>query len=202
MSPSHVLEPTYIAIKRRLMEARWPAGMRLEAARLADDLGVSVTPVRDSLNRLAGERLVDLRTGDGYRVPRLAGHEFGELIACHQHLVLLAIRGQPSAVSPLDDEVSACPAARALRIFTYLGDVSGNGELAAVVRSLNERVQPARAVEVHFLTGLGAEISEIAALAMAGRASQARLCARIIDYHARRIDQGRLYLRHLDHRLP
>src|SRR3546814_3490454 len=47
MSPAHVLEPTYQAIRKRLMEAAWPAGFRLDTARLAGELGVSTSPVRD-----------------------------------------------------------------------------------------------------------------------------------------------------------
>src|SRR3546814_3588922 len=67
MSPAHVLEPTYQAIRKRLMEAAWPAGFRLDTARLAGELGVSTSPVRDSLNHLAGERMVDFEMGAGDR---------------------------------------------------------------------------------------------------------------------------------------
>lgn len=68
MSPAHVLEPTYDTLRRRLLMGAWPAGQRLEAARLAADLGVSITPVRDSLNRLTGERLIVSQPGDGFHV--------------------------------------------------------------------------------------------------------------------------------------
>src|SRR3989344_3702170 len=68
MSPAHVFEPTYEAIKRRLMTGEWATGARIEAARLADDLGVSMTPVRDSLYRLNGERMVDFTPGEGFHV--------------------------------------------------------------------------------------------------------------------------------------
>src|SRR3546814_17067104 len=64
MSPAHVFEPTYEAIKRRLMTGEWASGTRIEAARMADELGVSVTPVRDSLYRLNGERMVDFTHGE------------------------------------------------------------------------------------------------------------------------------------------
>jgi len=72
MSPAHVFEPTYQGLKERLKTGLWPMGMRLETAKLADELGVSVTPVRDSLNRLVGERLVELWPGEGYRVARIS----------------------------------------------------------------------------------------------------------------------------------
>ena len=71
MSPSHILEPTYQALRERLMGGEWPAGFRLDTARLAADLGVSKSPVRDSLNRLTGERMVDFEPGYGFHVPRL-----------------------------------------------------------------------------------------------------------------------------------
>ena len=65
MSPAHVLVPTCKKLKRMLMEGVWPPGEKLEALRLADELGVSMTPVRDCLNRLVGERLVDMKPGEG-----------------------------------------------------------------------------------------------------------------------------------------
>src|SRR3546814_2577536 len=75
MSPAYVLEPTYDTLRRRLFAGVWPSGQRLEAARLATELGVSMTPVRDSLNRLAGERLVHSSPGEGFQVPLLSETE-------------------------------------------------------------------------------------------------------------------------------
>ena len=80
MSPAHVFEPTYEAIKRRLMSGEWASGTRIEAARLADDFGVSMTPVRDSLYRLNGERMVDFTPGEGFHVHRMTETEFRALL--------------------------------------------------------------------------------------------------------------------------
>src|SRR3546814_20884160 len=91
MSPAHVFEPTYEAIKRRLMTGEWASGTRIEAARLADDLGVSVTPVRDSLYRLNGERLADFTPGGGFHDHRLTETAFRALIALHVILLLDAL---------------------------------------------------------------------------------------------------------------
>src|SRR3546814_14018660 len=63
----------------------------IEAARLADDLGVSVTPVRDSLYRLNGERMVDFAPGEGFHVHRLTETEFRDLLELHLILLLAAI---------------------------------------------------------------------------------------------------------------
>jgi len=91
MSPAHVLEPTYDALRRRLLMGAWPAGQRLEAARLAVDLGVSITPVRDSLNRLTGERLIVSHPGDGFHVPSLNEAALRGLLDWHHAIVMLAL---------------------------------------------------------------------------------------------------------------
>lgn len=48
----------YRAIKARVVAHEFPAGQRILLQPLADELGVSTTPVRESLNRLAAEDLV------------------------------------------------------------------------------------------------------------------------------------------------
>src|SRR3546814_18715981 len=92
MSPAHVFEPTYEAIKRQLMSGEWASGTRIEAARLAEDLGVSVTPVRDSLYRLNGARMDDFAPGEGFHVHRLTEPEFRNLPALNHILILEAER--------------------------------------------------------------------------------------------------------------
>ena len=91
MSPAHVLEPTCTKLKQMLVEGVWPPGEKLEALRLADELGVSMTPVRDCLNRLVGERLVDMKPGEGYRVPRISEKALRDMLAVNAALLELAL---------------------------------------------------------------------------------------------------------------
>ncbi len=51
------------------MSGTWPNGSKPETLRPADCFGVSMAPVRDSLNQLVGERFVDLTPGEWFRVP-------------------------------------------------------------------------------------------------------------------------------------
>ncbi|MFN3487458.1 MAG: GntR family transcriptional regulator, partial [Planctomycetota bacterium] len=59
------------AVRDRLQSGALPPGARATAVDLADDLGLSTTPVREALSRLAGEGLLEDRRGQGYfvRVP-------------------------------------------------------------------------------------------------------------------------------------
>src|SRR3546814_19229888 len=73
------------------MTGAWSAGVRIEAARLADEIGVSITPVRDALNRLAGERMVDFIAGEGFRVPLYSEAELRDLFGLNRLLLLAAV---------------------------------------------------------------------------------------------------------------
>ena len=53
-------------------EGRFGAGMPLVVTTLARELGLSPTPVREALARLAGEGVIDHWPGRGYFAPGLA----------------------------------------------------------------------------------------------------------------------------------
>jgi DNA-binding GntR family transcriptional regulator len=64
----------YRELRRRLLLGEYPVAARLTEVRLAADLGVSRTPVREALWRLASEALVERRAEGGFfpRIPDLA----------------------------------------------------------------------------------------------------------------------------------
>lgn len=150
MSRSHVLEPTYNAIKLRLVVGQWPPGVRLEAVRLAADLGVSITPVRDSLNHLTGERLVELMPGEGFRVPTLNEAALRDLLNLNQLLLIGAIDQSDAPVMGSAD-VKPDLASATASLFLAMATVSGNAEIVAMVRALNDRLHPFRQSDDRFL---------------------------------------------------
>jgi DNA-binding GntR family transcriptional regulator len=58
----------YTAIRERISDGSLPRGARVHQEDLAEALGVSRTPVREALRRLAAEGLVEMRTNRGARV--------------------------------------------------------------------------------------------------------------------------------------
>jgi DNA-binding GntR family transcriptional regulator len=193
MSPAHVLEPTYQAIKRRLMRGEWAGGTRLESARIAEELGVSLTPVRDSLSRLAGEKMVDFAPGEGFHVHRLTATELRDMLELNLILLLAAIatgRSRQGDALPAPDEGTH----RIAALFHDVGRRSGNAELAAAVAALNDRLHVARRFDVVVLGETGPEIKDIeAALDSASGPGAARNL--ILRYHERRAQEADSFAR-------
>jgi DNA-binding GntR family transcriptional regulator len=63
-----VVDQVYAAIRERITNGTLARGARVHQEDLADELGVSRTPVREALRRLAAEGLVEMRTNRGARV--------------------------------------------------------------------------------------------------------------------------------------
>lgn len=186
MSPSHVLEPTYQRLKRELMFGRWPQDTRLEAMRIADDYGVSATPVRDCLNRLTGEGLVTMRPGEGYRVPRLTEKGVRDLLELHKLLVAHTLpRGCGPTIGDRDPKIGSGYAEAVSALFIGIAEGSGNSALVFVIRAIGERMYPIRRLEPALLGGTDQELERLRHSAEERRAD---LGERIAAYHDRRAD--------------
>lgn len=193
MSPAHVFEPTYEAIKRRLMNGEWAGGMRIEAAKLAETLGVSMTPVRDSLNRLAGERLVDFTPGEGFHVHAITENEFRDLLELHLILLLAALATGPTGSAP---PVPAGPAYsdRASALFRAIASRSSNTEIVASIMSIGDRLHLTRSFDEAVLFDIAGELSGLEA-AVVGVAPQAEMRGLLLGYHERRAHEAANYAR-------
>lgn len=174
-------ERVYAAIKEQLRLGRLRPGDRLEPAILSDQLNASVTPVRDALHRLTGERLVEAPRHEGFRVPLLTESALRQLYAWHLDLVLLASAkrrlGTIIEISPKqpDDRLEAMLA----RLAEWAGP-----ELATVLANLGERLEPYRRFEIEFLDGVEVETEDI--IHALGADDRRRLRNALLRYHRRR----------------
>lgn len=173
MSPAHVLEPTYRRLKQELLEGTWPGGTKLEAMRLADDFGVSMTPVRDSLNQLVGEGLVGLTPGEGFRVPVLTEQDLRDILAVNMSLLETAVSATWSDASAVEDPVcSDTYPDRLTTAFMTLARGSRNGFLTYLVGRISDRLHPVRKLEPQVLPEALAILDRIEQSARASRREQ------------------------------
>ncbi len=72
----------YAELRQRLMTGRMSPGFELSTRTIAAELGVSQTPVRDALSRLAAEGAVSIRSKRRVRVPAMTQERFDDLLGC------------------------------------------------------------------------------------------------------------------------
>lgn len=183
MSPVQAMERSYTALKQMLREGQVAPGARLEANRIADELGVSMTPVRDVLHRLVGERLVAASIGEGFHVPRFSEAGLRDLYEWHSTLVLLAIRTarqtpEPIAKSP--DATDRSLADRTARLFEALAATASNREIRAAITNAGDRLHPFRLLEAAVLEPMLGELDVLSIF-------DAGLPQAVRRYHLRRM---------------
>ena len=188
MSQPGTFERVYAAIKQRLRDGFYKPGDRLEPAALSEELNASVTPVRDALHRLTGERLVEAPRHEGFRVPMLTEAMLRHLYAWHLDLLLLAIVNRRQSAEPDDDELAAAAGAdlptRQRRIFLALVHMSRNPEHVLALESLIERLEPAQRMESFLLDAVEEETRDILEALQSG--DRRALRRTLVRYHRRR----------------
>lgn len=108
----------YESLRDAVVEGRYEPGEKLIQEQVADQLGVSRTPVRDALNRLAHEGLVRAVHGSGYLVSDLTDQDITEVFQVRERLETLALgmscgkldRLQVARIRTLIEEMAAADA--------------------------------------------------------------------------------------------
>lgn len=95
-------EQVYHSIRGSLMEGRYAPGERLTIAGLAEQLGVSITPVREAIFRLVSERALEFQAATSVHVRRLSPDELREIQIIRSHLEGEAAAQAACHVSPAE----------------------------------------------------------------------------------------------------
>ena len=190
MTPPGTFDRVYAAIRQRLREGHYRPGDRLEPALLSDDLNASVTPVRDALHRLTGERLVEAPRHEGFRAPMMTETVLRHLYAWHRDLLLLAVlKHQMSALADEivvnDGKIDAPVHEHQNALFLALTRAAGNPEHVATLEALDNRLEPVQRLERLFLDETEAETTEIVQALQAH--DRKALRGSLVRYHRRRL---------------
>ena len=162
-------------------------GEKLDVNALADMVSASITPIRDALQRLAGEGLI-LSRSDGFAMPLITEPGLRQLYSWHGELSELSIRqtglAEPDVAGSQDDGADIVSATQAF--FIKHAALSGNREHRVAMTSAGERLHAVRVHEALYLTGLEAELS---ALELVCSQSSPRAVRRgLRAYHKRRFE--------------
>lgn len=177
----------YKEIKERLLSGRFRLRQRLDAQAIAADLGVSTTPVREALLRLAHERLVAFRPSHGFTVLLWSEAGLRDLYRWRGQLALLALEthapvAQPTA-APGDDYAAQT---RAL-LNRLLGGPSS--ELALAAANADDRLHVARLAELEMWPDV---LNDLGPLRQAlDEGEVAHINAALASYSAKRVNAAK-----------
>lgn len=189
MNSGQTAERVYRGLRALVVDGEFVPGERLDPAKLADRLYSSVTPVRDALHLLVGERLVETGTGEGFHLPQLSAPALEDLYDFTGEVLAAALRARRAASSADDSRVPAANTnadypARVASIFDEIASRSSNREHGAVIASLNARLAAVRAYEPQFFPDAAIEVDDMCEALIARDLDGLR--KRIGTFHRRR----------------
>jgi DNA-binding GntR family transcriptional regulator len=193
MSPEPVTaERIYHNLKQDIITGRHRPGTLLNLQRLADEFGISVSPVRDAIHRMVGERLIGAHPGGGFELPILTPETLRDLYSWNDQLLRYALRTSLPDVNPEGFEIAAinvqtpdAMARLAAALFCRTAKASRNVELIEAVSNTSDRLYLARMKEPGLISSTGEELGNLATLARNGPVAAVR--AAIREYHRRRL---------------
>lgn len=180
----------YDDLKRLLLSGTIAPGERLDPARLAGDIVSGVTPLREALLRLAGERLVEIRPNTGFHLPVMTETILIDLYRLNFELLRLghAVAGSRDAALPVPLP-GASYADSAAGLFLAIADSSQRPELFAQLVMINDRLASARAAESLLFDDVMQELKSINDTKHEGKNAFTRA---IRAYHGKRIANARM----------
>ncbi|MBB3344599.1 GntR family transcriptional regulator [Luteimonas sp. RC10] len=176
-------------IRHAIVRGRFVPGQRLEPATLADELTTSLTPIRNALYRLSGERLVDAHSRDGFYVPLPTEAALRELYDCMEERLLTCLaRGALPGDRPYKRPTPHDGAAEATwRLFDTIALKTRVVETRYITQQANDRLAPIRVAKRSLFPDAHAELDEL--ITAWEHADIPRLERKLRAYHARRIDR-------------
>jgi DNA-binding GntR family transcriptional regulator len=114
-------------LRERILGGEYAPGERLGEVELAEKFGLSRTPVREALRRLAAEGLVDITTNKGARVVEYPPQDLEYIFMIRAHVEGLAARAAAQTASTADID-------RLEHVATVLKDHAEAGNLDEVYR--------------------------------------------------------------------
>ncbi|MCV2865528.1 GntR family transcriptional regulator [Albidovulum sediminicola] len=158
------VEALYAALKERAVTFRIRPGERINEGALAQELEASRTPLREALNRLVAERLVDFHPGQGFFCRTLDATTIHDLYELREALEVLSIRlacrrAGDAELRALAEGLAAQETGLARRtvgevtaadeaFHLAIAEAGGNAELARQIAAVNDRIRFIRWVDM------------------------------------------------------
>ncbi len=196
------VDVAYDAIRKGISRGRFASGMHLSTEDLAQEFGISRTPVREALRRLAAEGLVDIFANRGAYVSSWSQQDAEEVFALR--VLLESHAAEQSALrlteleikrlNQLADEMEALPTGEgghSLDVLTHLNgefhrliiSAAANRRLSTTIASVVERSLVTRTFESYSSADLQRSMAHHRELISAFRARDGAWAAAVMKSH-------------------
>jgi DNA-binding GntR family transcriptional regulator len=161
-------EKVYWVIKNRILSFELKPGEKIQESEIAQELGVSRTPVREALNKLEQEGLIKIFSNKGYFVSDVTSKEIEELYEIREVLEILAIRSSARHSRQEDwahleqillkndkDRNSEKPTGQLFkdshRFHEEIARISGNRSLQQILNAISEKINRLQWMDIFFI---------------------------------------------------
>ena len=189
----------YERIKNWLLAQTLVPGQLLQIGVLADELGVSTTPVREALTRLAAERMIMSVPKRGFFARTPSEDDILGLYCVNQTILDAAVARWPEtaperppaapaaahAEIPVQERSAEQLARQTGELFMLIATRSGVGEFAEIVHNMNDRLHHARVLECEIVPDVFVAVARIAELVATQERTELRLALKA--YHEERL---------------
>jgi len=114
-------------LARRFITGQLPPGGTLSTRELAEELGVSQTPVREALSRLAADGAVQIRSKRRIIIPAMTAERFSDLLRCRELL-------EPEAATNALPHIGARGLKRLEQVDAAIGAALDSGDVNAYMQ--------------------------------------------------------------------
>jgi DNA-binding transcriptional regulator YhcF (GntR family) len=177
-------------LRERIRVGALPPGSRITAKDVADDLGLSPTPVREAMARMAGEGILEERRGDGFFVRTLTVADVEGLYRLSLAMLREALapvrRPRPDLVTVLMEQSRADPVRAVERLFLAWVAEAQSAVVVEKFQLLICQLGPVRRVEPLLLGDLASEAMDLVTLAIGN--GMERMAA-VEQFHERRLSE-------------
>lgn len=195
-SPSRLSEQLLEAIEERIVTGDYPPGARLDEVDLAEAFGVSRTPIREALIRLAAIRIIEKMPRKGWAVAPVSPRRLVEMFEFMAELEALcasfaARRATPFQLQKLLAAHEACRGVKDPDEYYRLNEVfhqalfhaSGNEFLVEQTLEMQRRARPYRRLQLRAPTRIADSFAEHEAIVAAIQNREADLAAQTLRQH-------------------
>jgi DNA-binding GntR family transcriptional regulator len=194
----------YRAIKARLVAFEFPQGRRIYLEPLAESLGVSTTPVREAMNRLAERELVIKAENKGFFAMTLTEARLRGNYDLTRQLLILGLKNlTPAAERAMASYVPAADLVNKLNrrviadvgtlarytgdVFSAIAAITENSAVQQTIDLANDHLYFIRMLECRHIQDTQSELKRFCELLLSGEGDQ--LVAAIDEYHKERLAQ-------------